>query len=467
MTKINWSILDTVLARYGGLKDILRSLIKHRATPYLVGGCVRDIVLGLEIKDVDIEVHNLTLETLEKILAEFGHVRLAGKQFGVLRIDGLNIDWSIPRRDSKGRKPAVEFDSTMTIEQAARRRDITMNAMAINLHEALEGKHAIIDPFNGLDALSKKELRAIDNQLFLEDPLRFYRVMHFIGRFEMSPDKNLNELCTSIDLSNVSRERIFEELCKLLLKSGQPSRGIRWLKTLGRLKEIMPELHACIGVVQPAQHHPEGDVFEHSMQALDAAARYEDLEHNEKLLIMFATLCHDLGKPSTTDAQGHAYGHDLAGVELTKTFLKRFTDNVNLIHASTKLVRHHLAPGQLIAQNSGLKAYKRLALKLSPQATMLELALVACADAQGRNSQSKQPLSFEPDFFKPFLKKAHEAGVTYKPEEPVLKGRDLEGLVEKGPAMGKLLERAYDIQIEEGVSDKEELKRRILRSGRS
>ena len=109
-------------------------------------------------------------------------------------------------------------------------------------------------------------------QLFVEDPLRLFRVMQFIGRFTMKPDKQLNEICARMSLKGISVERIESEFDKLLLKSKRPSLGIRWLLEIGRLQEIFPELAATIGVQQEPDWHPEGDVFEHTMQSLDAAA---------------------------------------------------------------------------------------------------------------------------------------------------------------------------------------------------
>ncbi len=457
------------------IEPIIKAIRAIGATAYLVGGSVRDLVLGREVKDIDIEVHGIGIEELEKILKIFGPVSLVGKQFGVLRIHHLNIDWSLPRKDSKGRKPSVIVDPEMTIEAACRRRDLTINSMALDLGEL----ETIVDPYGGLDDLKNKTLWAVDEKLFAEDPLRFYRVMQFISRLGFKPDKKLNEICKSMDLTQVSdggeiaRERIYEEIRKLCLKSNRPSLGWRWLKEIGRLDELFPELGVLVGVKQREDYHPEGDVFEHTMQVLDAAATLPvaaalpvDLPENEKFIIMLGALCHDFGKAAKTDNEGKRRGHDEAGVAPAKKFLHRFTRDSSLIRSVCKLVRYHRMPLVLVEQKSSLKAYKRLAVKLAPEVNFQKLYLVAWCDIRGRNPKGHEPLK---DGFKSsdkilnaFLENIEQAKVERGPEEPVLHGRDLLDVIEPGPELGRLLRLAYDIQIDEGVVDRDELRRRVL-----
>jgi len=466
------------------ITSMLQAIKNAGGTAYLVGGSVRDLVLGKALKDLDIEVHGLGITDLEKILQSFGPVALVGKQFGVLRLHHLDIDWSLPRRDSVGRKPEVMFDPTMTIEQACRRRDVTMNAMAINLHEHEKIEAAmrkgffeeiIIDPYNGLADIKNKSLRAVDAQLFTQDPLRFFRVMQFIGRFEMIPDDQLETICRTMALRDqqthqpLARERIFEEIKKMILKSCRPSLGFRWLKKIERLHDTFPEIHALIAIQQRADYHPEGDVFEHTMQAIDAAAQ-SDYYHetlwgaaeDEKFLIVIGTLCHDFGKATTTDENLHCHGHEEAGVPLAQKFLKRITDDLFLSKAVSKLVRHHLAPFMLLREEAGAKAYKRLAAKLAPEVTMRQLGLVALADYRGRNGINSQPLTAHQEKFDQFINNAEQANVVHQAEAPVLLGRHLLDVVQPGPQMGELLDKAYNIQIDEGITDVDELRRRVL-----
>lgn len=467
------------------LTNIIFAINKAGGSPYLVGGCVRDIVLGQEIKDIDIEVHGLTVEQLNAILQTFGHVREVGKKFGVLRLDNLDADWSMPRKDSKGRKPLVTIDPYMSIEDACKRRDLTMNAMALDLYKTITTAHEknssidIIDPYGGRKDIAAKQLNAIDPHLFIEDPLRFFRVMQFIGRFEMTPSAELATICSTMNLhdeqtqSPISKERIFEEIKKLFLKSKQPSLGIRWLQKIGRLQEIFPELQALVGIPQRPDYHPEGDVFEHTMQSLDAAANLIYAHDEEKFIIMLTMLTHDLGKVSTTDAQLHCKGHEEAGVPLAEQFLTRITDNHFLITAVKKLVRHHCAPVQLTADNVRPQAFKRLALKLAPEVTLQHIGLVGMADILGRNPKSSHPTptlcNLEPNLrghiqrIELFLARAEKAQVLHRPEERVLLGRHLLDSVQPGPELGELLDKAYQIQIDEGVQDWQELKKRVCR----
>ncbi|MFA6534902.1 MAG: HD domain-containing protein [Candidatus Babeliales bacterium] len=467
---------------------------------YMVGGSVRDLILNYPIKDVDIEVHGVTTEGLEAVLSKFGKVVTIGKQFGVLKLlsnhDELDIDWSLPRTDSKGRKPTVKIDPDMDIKTACRRRDLTMNAMAIdlnficqnfdNLKKLAKDKNfdpvknlQVIDPYGGLEDIKNKRLRAVDEKLFLDDPLRFFRVMQFIGRFEMQPDAGLNKICNTMSLSQhklfeiekntpLAKERIHEELKKLFLKSKLPSLGFRWLLKIGRLKEIFPELSILVNVRQNPKYHPEGDVFEHTMQVLDAAAIIEFYDEQnkdfEQYLIMLAALCHDLGKASKTDKDLHCKGHEFESVKIAARFLKRLTSNKLLIKTVKKLVKFHCMPLQLIGQKSTLKAYKKLAIKLAPETNLRQLALLWLADNRGRNKNFMEPHKFFGDEFLKFIKKAEQANVVTQPEAPILLGRHLIDIVKPGPEMGKLLKKAYRIQIEHGITELAELKKRVLKS---
>lgn len=447
------------------VQPILLAFINGGGVPYLVGGAVRDILMGREPLDVDIEVHGLAAEQVESILGSFGTISFVGKQFGVYKLHGNDIDWSLPRTDSKGRKPLVEIDPFIGIEKALRRRDVTMNAMAIDLRNFAEfgilvnkDQKEICDPFGGMAALNNKTLTAVDTTLFAEDPLRFYRVMQFIARFGFEPDAALSALCTAMELNpqDISSERIWAEFEKMLLLSPRPSLGLRWVQKIGRIKELFPELGDCQDTQQWKGYHPEGNVFEHSMQALDAAAYLlaEIKKDKRKTILLAASLCHDLGKVVSTTPELTAKGHELTGVPLAERFLKRFTSDHEIIAAVKKLVRYHLEPRLMMKNKAGAYEYKKLAFELDPEVTLLDLTVIWLADQRGRNGESHEPLTTYEDEYRFFLSKIQEYGLTVGPEEPVLKGRDLVPVLAAGPHLGPLLAFAYDLQIRMGETDR-------------
>ncbi|HLW72659.1 MAG TPA: HD domain-containing protein [Candidatus Babeliales bacterium] len=449
--------------QYDKVHAIVAVISNNKGRALLVGGAVRDMVMGRTVKDIDIEVYGLSEQQLENILKQFGPVSLVGKAFGVLRLHGLDVDWSLPRADSPGRKPTVVIDPFMSVEVAARRRDLTMNAMALDLVT-----DELIDPCNGMSDIKNKILRTPDPSFFIQDPLRFYRVMQFIGRFEMFPDDELNTLCKEMDIAHVSRERVEEEFKKLLLYSARPSHGIRWLQQIGRLHDVLPELAATVGVKQNPQWHPEGDVFEHSMQAVDAAAVIVQKYDNEfdKLILLYAALCHDLGKVTTSceiDGVIKSIGHEKDSKKFTRTLMKRITHNADLINAVSSLVLHHMAPLQFVKNKAKLPAYKRLANKLAHNVNMLMLIDLCIADKRGRNGNGHEPLTCHFPDVAIFQKNVELAGVSIGGVEPLLKGADLYDIVPPGPRMGKLLEQAYEKQIEQGVTDKQVLKDYVMK----
>ena len=453
--------LNILISAYPLVATIIADIDNNGGISYLVGGAVRDLILGLPVKDLDIEIHKLSLDALETILQKYGYVNKVGKVFGVMRLENLDIDWSIPRSDASGRKPHVVIDPWMDIKQAFERRDLTMNAMGINL---ITGE--LVDPFNGLEDIQHGVLRAPNPALFIEDPLRFYRVMQFIARFDMKPDRILTMLCSTMDISKVSHERIETECKKWLLKSKKPSQSLQWLDSISRLYDVFPEVAATKGILQEPDWHPEGDVFEHTKESLDAAAalNYEDDE--ERLIILYAALCHDLGKTVTTQLKkGRLTSHDHSakGIPIAKALLKRITHNKALIDAVVKLVDVHLYPPQFIKGDAKSGAYKRLALRLAPAITLVMLAKLSLADRQGRNPQRGTPLKHNEPIIEEFLKKAHDAGVATGVEKPILLGKDLMPEIQPGPEMGLLVKEAYALQLQEGIQDKALLKKLVLK----
>jgi tRNA nucleotidyltransferase (CCA-adding enzyme) len=441
---------------------IAATIAHHKGTSYVVGGAVRDLLLGTYVKDIDIEVHGMSLDDLHKILSAYGTVNVVGKQYGVLRVSALDIDWSVPRTDASGRHPEVRIDPYMDIKQACARRDLTINALCI---EILTG--TLVDPFGGLTDLQQGVLRAPVPELFVEDPLRFFRVMQFIGRFQMHPDRILNDLCASMNIQDVAKERIEGELQKLLLKSERPSLGFAWLADINRLADVFPELAACQNVPQNPEWHPEGDVFEHTKQALDAAAALTYANQHEQLIIMYAALCHDLAKAVTTkivDGVIRSSGHAQKGVPIAQKLLHRITDNKKMILAITTLVQYHMHPLELVQSDAKAAAYKWLAYALAPHVTMAMLAQLVTADKRGRNKDKAGPLTIDIPEVSLFREHAQQLGVLHDPEKPILTGHDLMPEIAPGASMGKLLQEAYALQIDNDIHDKATLKALVLKT---
>ncbi len=453
--------LKSVFKDHPEIPKIVMEIEKQKGKAYLVGGSVRDLFLSNEISDIDIEIHFLSLEQLSSLLSQFGNVNYVGKSFGILKLDYSKVDWSLPRTDRGGRKPVVSINPYLDIVEALKRRDLTINAMAIDL-----SSYQLIDPFNGINDLRDKILRSPDLSFFSEDPLRFYRVMQFIPRFCFFPDEKLNKICSGMDISEVSVERIEAEFKKMFLKSKNPSLGIRWLDKIGRLKQILPEIYETKFTKQDLIWHPEGYVFEHLMQALDASAVLDYDSEDEKLIIMYSALAHDIGKVSTTkiiDGRIRSPGHAEAGFSLSKKLLKRVMRNKNIIDTASLLIKYHMLITQFVEAHSSLAAYRRLALKLKGYANLKMLCLLGLADRRGRNGKSCQPLTANYEDLNEFEKNAKDAGVFENALEPILKGRDIADLVKPGLQMGELLKYAYKIQISQGIMDKNKLKERVIK----
>ena len=433
------------------LKTISKELYKRDAQAIIVGGSVRDYYLNLSIKDYDVEVYGLsTMEELEQILSSFGSVNLVGKSFGVLKFkyEGDEYDFSFPRTESKtglGHKDFdVIVDGSLNYHVAFKRRDFTINAMAYHVE-----KEQFIDPFNGLDDLKNKTLKHIDDKTFVEDPLRVYRAVQFCARFDFSLADKTFDLCKKMvankELDSLAKERVYEEFKKLLLKSPQPSLGFELMRKLGILN-YFPELQAIIGIRQSPKWHPEGDVWVHTMMSLDVMVSLLGEDKKDNLVLMFATLCHDLGKATTTtideDGNIRAIGHESASLSLSESFLNRLTNESELVERILPLVEHHLKPSQFFSAKSKDKAIRRLATKVN----IKELITLAKADFLGRTTDEAKLGVYHAGEW--LHDKSQKLNVEIKPLENLLQGKDLIKLGFKpSPLFKKILDDVYDLQL--------------------
>jgi tRNA nucleotidyltransferase (CCA-adding enzyme) len=443
---IDVSVIDTRVL------DIVRAIGRLDARAIVVGGYVRDHFLGLAAKDIDVEVFGLDLDGLENVLSQFGDVIGFGKAFGVLQVKGLPVDFALPRRDSKiaaGHKGfAMCFDAQLSFVDAARRRDLTINSMGL---DPLTGE--LLDPHHGLADLRAKILRATDAALFADDPLRGLRVAQFAARFEMRAD-----------LSELPGERLCEEFRKLLLKGRKPSIGLDFLRET-QLLRFFPELDALPELPQDPEWHPEGDVWVHTLMVVDAAAMLRD-HCDDPEALMFAALCHDLGKAVTTvhDDDGHirSPAHDSLGVPISHSFLKRLHAPNELLDKVGLLVHYHLAPTMLIKAQASDKAYRRLARKLGEANLSMEiLEKVARADHFGRLHDDAKTGAYSEG--EQFLTRVRALSIEDEAPRDVVLGRHLiaHGL-QPGPHFAGILAQCRSLQDETGWLDAERILQTVL-----
>ena len=409
----------------------------------LVGGCVRDGLLGRLAKDIDMEVYGLPIEKIEEGLRPYFRLDTVGRSFGVLILKGEDIDIALPRRESKtGPKHTdfrVEGDPTMSQEDAASRRDFTINAISL---DPLTGE--LIDPFNGVADLEARRLRHVSSA-FSEDPLRVLRGMQFIARFELNPAPETIALCRTLDPQDLPSERLWEEWKKLILKGRSIFKGLSFLQDCDWL-QYFPELEDLVGCNQDPKWHPEGDVWNHTRHCLDAYAAHRIDDEWEDLIVGLAVLCHDFGKPSTsyTDENGRIRSprHDVEGVPIAQRFLKRLTRQKKIFEEVLPLVEQHMRPLALYRDGAGDSAIRRLAARVK---RVDRLTRVAHADKNGR-----PPIA--PDDFpegKWLLERAAQLAIEDNAPKPILLGRHLVELgIKPGKHFGKILDRVYEAQLD-------------------
>lgn len=432
-----------------------------------VGGYLRDSYLGVPIlsKDIDIEVYNIPADRLLALLQNHYEVDLVGQSFGVVKLKYINIDVSLPRRESKFGVSHKDFmtssDHTMSVTEAASRRDFTINAMA---EDPLSGE--FFDPFNGFNDLRRHILRHTSDK-FSEDALRVLRGMQFIARFDLMVAPETINICRTMDMSWLSAERIYEEWNKLMLKGKEIYKALTFLEEVQWLK-FFPELDALRNCRQDPEWHPEGDVWVHTkfcMQyyAATRIAREQWLdsgllirvgpaivERNE-LLLGYSTLLHDTGKPSTTsvgeDGRIHAYGHESAGENTAAIFMSRMTNQMDFIKQIQLLVGNHMVPDMLYNDKSSDSAIRRLSNRVGRLDLLCEL--VRC-DKGGR-----PPLLVNDECCKWLLNKAAELQVINQKPKAIVMGRHLiEHLqIPPGKRMGEILERCFEAQLDGAFKD--------------
>lgn len=438
----------------GELRPIAELVRRHGGRALAVGGFVRDRLLGRPSKDLDIEVFGIAADALPGLLQTLGRVEPVGQAFPVYKLG--TVDVALPRRESKngvGHKGfTVAGDPFMSIEEASRRRDFTVNAIA---WDPLTGEY--LDPWNGRGDLARRVLRVVDPATFADDSLRVLRALQFAARFELTMEPETARICRAIALDDLPAERIWGEFEKLLLVAERPSIGFALARDLGVVEQLLPEMVPLYDCPQDPEWHPEGDVWTHTLMVIDQArARNADLDRTRLAAIMLGAVCHDLGKPATTiHVDGHikSPNHEAEGVAPATRMLDRLNvqtmDGFDVRAQVLALVAEHLRPSAFYKARDTITdgAFRRLAARVD----MELLARFARADCNGRSG------TFDCSAMDWFIDRARSLGVEHRPPPPILMGRHLLEIgITPGPRMGEILRAVYELQLDGAVTTLDE-----------
>ncbi|MDO4976465.1 MAG: HD domain-containing protein [Eubacteriales bacterium] len=386
---------------------------------YFVGGYVRDEQMGIENKDIDIEIHGIERSTLTAILQELGELVETGASFGVYGIKGYDLDIALPRKEKavgKGHKDfEVLVDPFLGSKEAAIRRDFTINAL---MKDVVTGE--IVDHFSGMEHLKDGILHYVNAETFAEDPLRLLRGAQFAARFDFRLSNETVELCKQMDTKTLTKERVLGEMKKALLKADKPSIFFEEMKRMNQLSYWFEEVEKLDEIPQGPEHHMEGNVWVHTMMVLDRAAKCRDLVE-DPLAFMLAALCHDFGKIVATEEKNgkiHAYGHEVKGLPLVKHFLGKLTSEKQMTDYILNMVRYHMKPHMLSGARS---AIKKTNLMFDESVDPWALILLSECDARSSISGDGKPYNEED---KTFLVERYELYKEYM-ARPYVTGKDL------------------------------------------
>lgn len=439
------------------LLDIFYEIENQKGEAFIVGGAVRDHLLGVPNKDLDVEVYGLSLASLTDLLKKYGDISKVGKSFGVILLNRMNepvIEFALPRRENKegrGYKGfIVELDPTMTLEEAAKRRDFTINSIYF---EPIGG--TLIDPFGGEADLKNRVLRAT-SKAYKEDPLRVLRGFQFISRFGLAPTQNTiySSIAMMAEYDTLSKERIWGEWWKWT--TGEHlSEGLHWLMVTSWMFQY-PEISNLVGIEQDPDWHPEGDAYKHTLYTVQAAGQIADevkLDSEARAILIFSALCHDMGKFSTTEVSTRsgriiARGHAEVSAGLTQTFLMRIGAPHWLVNRVIPLVQEHM----FFRHEPTKKSVMRLANRLEP-ATLEMLTLLVKVDMLGRPPR-EMPKEVTTSLVLT-LAISEELNIRKNAPKPLLMGRHLiKNLKMKpGPQMGIILKSAFEAQLDGEFED--------------
>lgn len=430
------------------IKYILKKINNHGYEAYVVGGAVRNYLLGKDIADFDVTTNALP-DYIEKL---FEKTIPTGKKFGTITVLHDNNSYEITtfRSDgvySDGRRPdSVSFSKEL--KEDLKRRDFTINAMCMDYDEN------IIDYFGGKEDLKNGIIKCIGNpdERFNEDALRMIRAVRFMTqlRFTIDEETRLSIIKNSHFIKAISIERIHDELNKILL-SEKPSRGIRMLVNTGLMDYIIPEYLSTVGFNQHNPYHDK-DVFEHVMEVLD------NIE--PKLNLRLAAVFHDISKPEcfTQDenGRGHFYGHHIKSATVTKEIMRRLKYSNDLIEDVSTLIRYHYLK-EIDMKDKGVKRF----INNVGIDRLDDMFALNIADIKGKSSTANF------DKVEALRKKCNEILNNKEPlnrKDLDIDGNDLENLgIKKGKLYGELLDKALELVLEfPEKNNKEELTEYIM-----
>jgi len=419
------------------LIDLCKDIKSSGGRAFLVGGCVRDGLLGHLVKDYDIEVYRLPSAQVREILERHGKVNTVGEHFAVYKLrpsrkSDTEVDVSLPRRESKHgsghRGFIVQGDPWLSFQEAASRRDFTINAI---LYDPIDG--IFIDPCNGLRDLNNKELRAVNANTFKDDSLRVLRAAQLSSRYRLRIEESTKLLCQNTNLKDIPKERIWEELKKILLFSPVPSLGFTNLLELGVINQLFPmlwELHSSLVIQNP--YSPRDSAWNYVLASLNRGRFFaEELSEPEKISVFLSII----------------------GTRLTHSSLISFLDCLGLhtyrgFHVREQVItlrNVHLLPYKAFYQ---AQQGKPVAFILRRIARLTDPKLVDCLVKALFLEASEQIVVW-------FEENLQALGA----EKPFLRGRHILELgIPPGPTVRKILLQVYEYQIDGQVNSFENAK---------
>ena len=402
----------------GRLLKIAGDIREAGGRAFLVGGWVRDALLGKSCRDYDVEVYDMAQDALVPILSKYGRTNLVGKAFGVIHLamKGLSLDFSFPRTESKvgygHRGFVVHTDEKLSFKEAALRRDFTINAMGMELPEL-----TLCDPYGGIDDLKTHTLRHV-GPAFAEDSLRILRGVQFASRFGCTLAPDTVELCRTLSLDDLSVERLFEEFKKWLLKPGKPSLGLKAFLDI-KLDEYFPEIH------------PFKDSWETLGTILDNMVPLRDtLSESQAMEFAFAALL--CGSPETS-----------------LKFLERITNETHLLKIVPPLLNAYQVLDTAIVNDA--PALRRLAVKLG--GLKLLGLLVKCTPREFYAGSAADGECFADKLWNA----ASELDLVEEAPQPYLMGKMLMDMgVKPGKQMGEIIKKSFELQLDGEIKNAEE-----------